>query len=150
MSLLKQIDADLIKALKSGDKHLALTLRGLKSDIKYFQINNILSELTDDDIIKVLTCAAKQRRDSIEQFTQGGRDDLVAKESRELEIIKDYLPEELSPEEIDRLIRESIAEAGAAGPADMGKVMKAVMPKVKGRADGKAVKDSVTRILSEL
>lgn len=143
MSLLERIDQDLIKALKSGEKDATTTLRGLKSDIKYYKINNSLKDLTDDDVTQVLASAAKQRRDSIEKFKQGGRDDLVAKETAELELIAQYLPAELTPEELAAVVGEVVAEVGASSPADMGKVMKAVMPKVKGRADGKQVKDAV-------
>lgn len=148
MSLLKQIDQDLIKALKGGDREAATTLRGLKSDMKYYQIEKKLEELTDDDIIAVLSSAAKRRKDSIEQFQNGGRDDLVAKETRELEVIKAYLPEEMSEAEIETLVKESIAESGAASPADLGKVMKILMPKVKGKADGKLVNQIVRRLLA--
>ena len=147
MSLLKRIDEDLIKALKSGAKDTTTTLRGLKSDIKYFKINNILEELSDDDVVQVLSTAAKQRKDSIEKFAAGGREDLVAKETIELELIKTYLPQELTPAELDKIVTEAIAETGASSPADMGSMMKAVMPKVKGRADGKQVKDAVMRHL---
>ena len=147
MSLLENIDQDLIKALKSRDQHAADTLRGLKSDIRYFQIDKRLEKVGDDDVIAVLNSAAKRRRDSIEQFGLGGRADLVAKETRELEIIKKYLPEQLSEEEILSLVKEIIQETGAASPSDVGKVMKALMPKVKGRADGKLVKDVVGRTL---
>ncbi|MCK5125408.1 MAG: GatB/YqeY domain-containing protein [candidate division Zixibacteria bacterium] len=147
MSLFKRIDEDIIKALKSGDKHTTTTLRGLKSDIKYFKINNSIDELTDEDVVKVMTTAAKQRRDSIEKFNAGGRDDLVANESTELELIKQYLPAELTPEELDKLVMESLEETGASTPAEMGKVMKVIIPKVKGRADGKAVKDAVMKHL---
>lgn len=148
MPLLEQIDQDLIKALKGGDREAADTLRGLKSDIKYFQIEKRLEKVTDDDVVTILSTAAKRRRDSIDQFASGGRDDLVAKETKELELIKHYLPEQLSETEIEALVREIIAETGAESPSDMGRVMKAVMPKVKGRADGKLVKQVVTQLLS--
>jgi uncharacterized protein YqeY len=148
MSLLKKIDEDLIKALKGGDKDKVTTLRGLKSDVKYRQIEKRPDKLTDDDIIGVLSSAAKRRRDSIEQFESGGRDDLVARETRELEIIKKYLPRELSPGEIESLAREAITEAEASVPSDIGRVMKIIMPKVKGKADGKIIKETVTRLLS--
>jgi uncharacterized protein YqeY len=148
MSLLKQIDQDLIKALKSSDRLGADTLRGLKSDIKYFQIEKRLDEVSDDDIIGVLSSSAKRHRDSIEQFTAGGRQDLVDKETRELEIIQQYLPQQLSEADIETIVKEAIEESGAQSPADMGKVMKVVMPKVKGRADGKLVQKIVTRTLS--
>lgn len=148
MSLLKQIDQDLVKALKSGDRLGADTLRGLKSDIKYFQLEKRLDEVSDDDIIGVLSSSAKRRRDSIEQFAAGGRQDLVDKETRELEIIQKYLPQQLSEADVETIVKEAIEETGAQSPADMGKVMKIVMPKVKGRADGKLVQTIVTRTLS--
>lgn len=148
MSLLKQIDQDLIKALKSGDRLGADTLRGLKSDIKYFQLEKRLDEVPDDDIISVLSSSAKRRRDSIEQFAAGGRQDLVDKETQELEIIQKYLPQQLSEADIETIVKEAVEESGAQSPADMGKVMKVVMPKVKGRADGKLVQKVVVRTLS--
>ena len=148
MSLIEQIDQDLIRALKNRDQDTVTTLRGLKSDLKYHQINNKLEKLTDNDTVNILSSAAKRRRDSIEQFKTGGRDDLVAKESQELEIINKYLPEQLSPEELEILAKEAIAEAEAEVPGDIGKVMKMLMPKVKGKADGKIVKDIVSKLLS--
>ncbi len=148
MSLLKQIDQDLVKALKSGDRLAADTLRGLKSDIKYFQLEKRVDELTDEDIIGVISSSAKRRRDSIEQFKAGGRQDLVDKESHELEIVQKYLPQQLSEDDIEKIVKEAIEETGAQSPSDMGKVMKVVMPKVKGRADGKIIQKIVTRSLS--
>jgi uncharacterized protein YqeY len=148
MSLLERINDDLVKALKGGDKVAALTLRGLKSDFKYYQIDKKLEALTDQDVIAVMTTAAKKRRDSIEQFQAGGRADLVAKETQELEIILKYLPPPMTTEEIDAVVTEAIAEAGAAGPGDMGKVMKVVIPKLQGKADGKVIKDAVMRLLA--
>ena len=148
MSLLKKIDEDLIKALKSRDQVAATTLRGLKSDIKYYQIDKKLEKPTDEDVLSVLATAAKRRKDSIEQFQNGGRDDLVAKESQELAIIKAYLPEEMPEAEVEALVKEAIAETGAATMAEMGKVMKVLMPKVQGKADGKLVSQIVKRLLS--
>lgn len=148
MSLIEQIDEDLKKALKGGNREVVTTLRGLKSDIKYYQINNKLEELTDDDVIGVLSSAAKKRRDSIDQFKKGGREDLVAKETSELELIKKYLPEQMSAEDLEAIANEAIAEAGAITPSDIGKVMKILMPKVKGKADGKIVKETVSRLLT--
>jgi uncharacterized protein len=148
MSLLKQIDQDLVKALKSGDRLAADTLRGLKSDIKYFQLEKRADELSDEDIVGVISSSAKRRRDSIEQFKAGGRQDLVDKESRELEIVQQYLPQQLSEDDIEKIVKEAIEETEAQSPSDMGKVMKIVMPKVKGRADGKLVQKIVNRSLS--
>ncbi len=148
MALLKRIDEDLIKALKGRDQVAATTLRGLKSNIKYYQIDNKLDKLTDEEILSVLASAAKQRKDSIEQFQNGGREDLVAKETRELEIIKAYLPEDMPEEEVEALVKEAIAETEAEAISDLGKVMKVLMPKTKGKADGKLVSQIVKRLLS--
>lgn len=148
MSLLERINDDLVKALKGGDKVAALTLRGLKSDFKYYQIDKKRESLTDQDIIAVMTTAAKKRRDSIEQFQAGGRADLAAKETQELDIILQYLPPPLTAEELEAAVKEAIAETGAAGPGDMGKVMKVVIPKLQGKADGKVIKDAVMRLLT--
>ncbi len=147
MSIIKKIDEDLKKALKGGDKLKVTVLRGLKSDIKYRQIDKG-EELTEDDVLGVLQGAAKKRRDSIEQFKLGKRDDLVDKESTELDIIKGYLPEQLSEDKIRELIAESIKETGADSPKMIGLVMKDLMPKIKGKADGKLVNKLVSEMLS--
>jgi uncharacterized protein YqeY len=148
VSLLEQIDKDLIKALKAGDRDAATTLRGLKSDIKYFQIDHKIDSPSDKDLITVLSSAAKKRRDAIEQYEKGRRDDLVQSETRELKLIEGYLPEQLSEDRIEELARAAISEAEASGPNDIGKVMKLLMPKVKGQADGKLVNTIVNRLLS--
>jgi len=147
MSLNKKIDGDLIKALKGGDKDKVTLLRGLKSDIKYKRIEKG-DDLTEEEIIAVLSTAAKQRRDSIEQFRNGDRMDLADKESAELEVIKSYLPEQLSEEKLFELVRESIEATQADSPAKLGLVMKDLMPKVKGKADGKLINQLVSRMLS--
>jgi hypothetical protein len=113
-------------------------LRGLKSDLKYRQIDKG-DELSEEDAIGVLSSAAKRRRESIEQFQKGGREDLVRKEQFELDLITSYLPQQLSEEKLCEIIREAIAETGADSPQKLGLVMKIVMPKIKGQADGKMV-----------
>lgn len=148
MSLLKRIDEDLIKALKNRESDKVTLFRGLKSDIKYKQIDKG-EELTDDEIGAVLTGAAKKRRDSIEQFKAGGRQDLVDKETAELEIIKVYLPEQLSEKKLREIISEAIEKTGVDSPAKMGLVMKEVMPEVKGKADGKIVNKIAVEMLSK-
>lgn len=148
MSLLQRIDEDIIKALKGGDRDAANTLRGLKSDAKYYQIEKRLEKLSDEDMIGVLSSAAKRRRDSIEQFAAGNREDLVKKETHELEIIKTYLPEPMPVEKLEEIIRAAMSGTGASSPADMGNLMKVIMPQVKGKVDGKLVKDTVLRLLS--
>lgn len=147
MSLLENLNSDLKNALKSGDKARAEVIRGLKSDIKYKEIEK-KQPLSDEDVLGVIAAAAKRRRDSIEQFQQGGRDDLVLKESGELEIITGYLPQQLSDEELQKIIDATVADTGAKAPGDMGKVMKEIMPKVKGRADGNRVRQMIALKLS--
>ncbi len=146
MSLAETLDADIKAAMKAGEKDRLTVLRGLKSDIKYAAIGG--TELTDEAVIGVLTSAAKKRRDAIEQYRAGGRDDLVAKESAELEIIQAYLPQQLTDEELTSIIAETVAAVGASTPADMGKVMGQLMPKVKGKADGKRVNELVKAALA--
>ncbi len=148
MSLLKKIEEDIIKALKAGEKDKLTDLRGLKSDIKYRQIEKG-EDITDDDVIGVLNSARKKRRDSIEQFEKGGRDDLVQKEKLGLEIVEEYLPEQLSEDKLVEIIKKAIDDTGADSPAKIGLVMKAVMPQVKGRADGKLINQLVSQFLSE-
>jgi uncharacterized protein YqeY len=147
MSLTETIDADLKVAMKASDKTSVSTLRLVKSSLKYRQIEKG-GNLTDDDVIAVLSSMVKQRRESIEQYTKAGRDDLASSEMAEIEIIKKYLPEQISNEELEAIIRETIKELNASGAKDIGKVMKAVIPKVKGRADGKVINARVTQILS--
>ena len=104
-------------------------------------------QLSDDELLGVLGKQAKMRRESIEAFTKGGRDDLVAKETSELKIIEGYLPQQMGREEIASLARAAIAETAATGPGDQGKVMQKLMPQVKGRAEGKAVAEVVASLL---
>ena len=144
--LSKKIDDDLIAAQKNKDVVRVSTLRLLKSAIHNALIAK-KDKLTEDDIIAVLKREAKQRRDAIEKFQQGNRQDLAAKEEAEHEILKAYLPEEINPEELLAVVKESISESGASGPRDMGKVIKLVLEKVKGRADGKIVSVMVNREL---
>ena len=142
MSLLETLNSDLIVALKKGDKNRVEVIRGLKSDIKYKEIDK-REPLAEEDVLGVLAAAAKRRRDSIELFRQGGRDDLVMKESGELEIITSYLPQQLSDEELQEIVGVTLLEIGAKTPADLGKAMKEIMPKVKGRADGNRVRQMI-------
>jgi uncharacterized protein YqeY len=147
MSLLETLNSDLIVALKKGDRNRLEVIRGLKSDIKYKEIEK-KEPLAEEDVLGVLAAAAKRRRDSIEQFRQGGRDDLVLKESSELEIINSYLPQQLSDDELQKIVETTVLEIGAKTPADLGKAMKEIMPKVKGRADGNRVRQIIALKLS--
>lgn len=147
MSIVDKINSDLVAAMKGKERDRVTELRGLKSAIKYRQIDTG-AELTDDDVIEVISSVAKKHRDSIEQFGKAGRADLVDNEKAELEIIVQYLPKQLGPDEVGKLVDDVIAELGVSSPADFGIVMKTVMPKVKGLADGKLVKEIVTTRLS--
>ncbi len=147
VSISERIDKDIIKALKAGEKEKLIVLRGLKSDLKYRQIS-VGKDLTEAQVQEVLGSAAKKRRESAEQFAAGGREDLVAKEKAELAIIEAYLPEQMDESQVREIVKAAIEETGADSPKMMGLVMKAVMPKVKGLADGKMVQRLVAEILA--
>jgi len=148
VSVLETLNNDLKEALRAKDKIRMEVIRGLKSDIRYKEIEAKGSELSEDDAIAVITSAAKRRRDSIEQFRKGGREDLATKEEAELEIITTYLPKQLSDDEIREIVERAVTASGASSPSDMGKVMKEVMPLVKGKADGNRVKQMVAEKLT--
>ena len=150
MSLMKKIDEDLIRAMKARDTFTTTVLRGLKSDIKNAQIAGGTrgEEISDEKIIEILSSAAKRRRDSIEQFTAGNRKDLADKETAELEIIQRYLPEQLSEEKVREIVSATIDEEGVESLKELGKLMKALMPKLKGKADGKLVSSLAKEMLS--
>ncbi len=147
MSVFERINSDLVSAMKARDKGQTVALRGLKSAIQYHKIDKG-SDLTDDDVIAVVSSTVKKHKDSIEQYDKAGRDDLVQEEKAQLEIALVYLPKQLEAEEIEKEVDEIIADVGASGPSDIGKVMKGIMPKLRGRADGKLVKEIVSRRLS--
>lgn len=138
MKFLERIDDGLRKAMKAGEKDRLETLRMLKSDLKYKQIE-LGRELSEDDIISVLSAAARKRSEAMEEYRRSGREDLRQKEFIESEIIKEFLPELIPPEELEELIDGAIIETGASSPKDLGDVMKVLMPRVRGRADGKQV-----------
>jgi len=145
----ERIKADLTAALKAGDAALALTLRYLLAEIHNGEIaKGRDATLTEEELASLLQKQAKQRTESIEAYQKGGRDDLVEKEKNELEVIQSYLPEQMGEEEIKKLVAEAVSQTGAAGITDMGKVMGALMPKVKGKADGSLVSRLVKESLS--
>ena len=146
MSLRQDIHKDIAVAMKSGEKERLSTVRMLMSAIKYKEVD-AHRELTDEETIAVISTLVKQRQDSIEQFTKGNRMDLVEKETKELEVLRTYLPPQLSETEVRDIIKKAVAETGAQGQKDMGKLMKVVMPQVKGKADGKIVNDIVKEVL---
>jgi uncharacterized protein YqeY len=142
-SLRTRIDQDLKNALKKRDTLRLNVLRMLKSEIAYKEIEKG-SKLSDEEVISVLSSSIKKRKESIEQFQKGGREDLASREKVEAEVVSGYLPQQLSPEEIRDIIGQAIERLNAVGPSNLGLVMKEVMPKVKGRADGKMVNQMVS------
>ncbi len=146
MGLRENIDADLKVALKSGAKDKVSTLRMLNAALKNKQIDK-RRQLTEEEVIETVRSLIKQRKDSIEQFAKGGRQDLVDKESAEVTFLEAYLPQQLSREEVEGMVRDVIAKTGAQGAKDMGKVMKALIPVIAGRADGKLVSELVKHAL---
>ncbi|MFH1810158.1 MAG: GatB/YqeY domain-containing protein [Pseudomonadota bacterium] len=145
-ALLDTLLTDIKTAMKAQDKVRLLALRTLHSEIKNIGIN-AGRELTDDDVIAAVGRAIKQRQDAIEQFKAGGRQDLVLKESAEIALYRAYQPAQLDRDAILELTRACIAESGASGKQDLGRVMKLLMPQVKGRADGKLVNQIVMELL---
>jgi uncharacterized protein len=142
MGLREQIDADIKNAMKSGAKDKVSALRMLSAALKNKQIEK-RAPLVDGEIVDTVRSLIKQRKDSIEQFSKGGRQDLVDKETAEVAVLEVYLPQQMAREEIEKIVREVIAQTGAQGAKDMGKVMKALVPLLAGRADNKLVSELV-------
>ena len=148
MNLKEQIIADMTVAMKAKDGARTSTLRMLKAAIVNRQIEKG-GELDGEELLKLLRTQLKQRRDSVEQYEKGGRQDLVDKESAEIAVIEGYLPQAASQEEIDKAVAAAIAETGATSAKEMGAVMKAVMPLLAGKnADGRAVSETVKKKLT--
>lgn len=144
--LLTQIQADLKEALLARETGKVSCLRLLVAGIHNFQIER-RKELTDEEVLVVIRRELKQRQESIAAYRQGGRSDLEAKERQEADILSKYLPQQISHSELEKLVKETIKEVGAAGPKDFGKVMGMIMEKVKGRADGNQVSQVVKKQL---
>jgi uncharacterized protein YqeY len=148
MPLNEQIAADMTAAMKAKDAPRLSALRMLKAAVMNKGMVEKGRDLEDAEVLQVVASLVKQRRDSIDQFAKAGRTDLVDKETAEIAILEHYLPPALTAEEIEAAVAAAIAETGASSVKDMGKVMKAVMPKLAGKnADGKAVNDAVRRTL---
>lgn len=143
MSLKDKIAEDLKTAMKSGDKTRLETLRSLRAALMEKEIEKRGGGLTmtGEDELAVLSTSAKKRRESIEQFEKGGRMDLVEQEKRELGVIQEYLPRQMSADEILHVIDDVIAQTGATGPGDLGKLMGVLMKQLKGKADGKLIQE---------
>ncbi len=155
MGLKEKIESDLKAAMKSKDIIAAGALRMIIAAVQNKEIEErsikkleLGKSLDDAGVVKIISTLAKQRQESIEMFKKGGRDDLVKKETAELALISRYLPSALSEGEIEKIVEEAVRESGAAGPKDMGNVMKLVMPKIAGRADGKIVNEIVRKKLA--
>ena len=140
--------ADIKVAMKARNTEALTTLRSMNAQIKDATINEG-KEVSDVDVATVVAKGIKQRQESAEQFHQGGRQELADKEEREVELLRNYQPQQLSESEIEALVRSSASATGAISKKDIGKLMGALMPQVKGKADGKLVNQIVMRFLSE-
>jgi hypothetical protein len=147
MALKDRIDADLKAAMREKDAPRLSVVRMLKSAIKYREIE-LMKPLDDAGIEGVVATEIKRRRDSVEQYRAGKREDLATKEEAEIAVLQGYLPQQLSADEIAAKVDAAIAQSGAVGPKDMGTVMKLLMPEVQGRADGKVVSELVKQKLA--
>lgn len=144
MSLAERIQSELTAAMKSRDAETTATLRMVLAGIKNLRVaEGRAGDLTDEEVLDLLAREAKKRSEAAEAYDQANRPELAEKERSELAIIQRYLPEQLSEAEVTRIVEDAIAQTGASGPGDLGKVMSAVMPQVKGRADGKLVNQIV-------
>lgn len=147
MSLKQSVESEIKKAMLAKEKDRLRALRSIKSLIMLEETKGGDKAMTEDDELKLLTKAAKQRKDSLEIFQQQGREDLAATEQSELEVISEFLPKQLSESELEAALKEIIAEVGAAGPKDMGKVMGVASKKLAGKADGKMISQKVKALL---
>ncbi|RNA68862.1 GatB/YqeY domain-containing protein [Alteribacter keqinensis] len=147
MDLQKQLNEDMKQAMKNKEKQRLVVIRSVKSALQNEQIKQG-KELTEDEALTVLGREMKQRKESLQEFEKANRDDLVAKIKAEMEVLETYLPEQLSDDELQKIVDETIVQVGASSKSDMGKVMGAIMPKVKGKADGNQVNRLVVKSLS--
>jgi len=148
MSLQEKISEDLSKAMKSGDKTRVETLRMIRAQLIEYSKRGADHNITPEDEISILTSAAKKRKEAIEEFKKANRLEMVEKEENELKIIQEYLPKQLTEEEVKEIIKKYISETGESGQKDFGKVMPLVMKELKGKADGKLVQNLVKELLS--
>jgi uncharacterized protein YqeY len=146
--LQERLQSDLVSAMKAGEKHRVETLRGLSSDLKYRRIE-LGGELPAPEAEAVFRKAAKKRREAIEIYQTQDRKDLLEREVAELAIIQSYLPPEMSDADLDGLIAAAISESESATPADVGRVMKQVMPRIKGQASGERVRSRAMSLLQK-
>jgi uncharacterized protein len=146
MSLSDRLNEDMKQAMKSQDKFKLSVIRMVRSTIKNSEID-LKRALDDNEVLDVLTREIKQRKDSLQEFAKAGREDLAENLRAELVILAEYMPQQLSEEEVKAIVQQTIQQIGASSKADMGKVMTALMPQVKGRADGKLINQLVQQLL---
>ena len=148
MGLKQTLNEDLKQAMKGGDTTKRAVLRMLLASTKNAEIAK-RGELEDADIVGLIAKDIRQHQESIESFKQGNRPDLVEKETAEMAVLEAYMPQQLTRDEVARAARQVIGEVGAQGPSDKGKVMKELMPKLKGQADGRVINEVVTELLGQ-
>lgn len=146
MNLAERLNEDMKQAMRDGNKFRLSTIRMVRAAIKNQEIE-LRRPLEDSDTLNILSRELKQRRDSLQDFERGGREDLVSNVTAEIEIITEYLPKQLTEEEVKAIVVQTMQETGASSKADLGKLMGALMPKVKGLADGKLVNAIVQQFL---
>ena len=147
MSLNDRLNEDMKQAMRNQDKFRLSVIRMVRSSIKNIEIDQ-RKTLDDQEVLDVLNREIKQRKDSLQEFEKAGRQDLVDQLKQELDVLAVYMPQQLSEDEVKEIVQQTIQEVGASSKADMGKVMGALMPKVKGRADGKLVNQIVQQSLA--
>lgn len=146
MSLKQKLQEDLKSSMKNKDTNKKSVITLIRASIKQYEVDNRV-ELGDEEIIDLIAKQLKQTRDSREEFAKAGREDLVAKAEAEIEVLKEYLPQQLSEEELNEIVISTISELGATSMKDMKNIMSSIMPKVKGRADGKLINELVKKNL---
>src|SRR4051812_6522121 len=147
MSLQEKLGQEIKSAMLARDADRLGALRMLKSAAGYAQIEKKVETLPDAEFVTIVQKEIKKRRDSVEQFEKGGRPELAAKEKQEITVLESFLPQPLSPEDLEKLVKETIAETGATSKKDMGSVIKAVQAKAAGRAEGKSISQLVGKLL---
>lgn len=149
MPLKKQLTDDLTAAMRASDEVRKSTLRMLISAINTVEVaGSERKELTDEQVMQVITKQVKQRKESIDEFGKAGRQDLVDKETAEMKVLEAYMPPQMGRDEIEAEVRKAMAEVGATSPADKGKLMKVLMPRLSGKADGREINEVVTELLA--
>ena len=148
MALEQQIQKDIMEAMKAHDEARLNATRGIKSEILLAKTSGAEHELTDADVLKIIQKLVKQRKESAELYTQGNRPELAEKELSEMRVMEAYLPKALSEDEVRNILKEVVAEVGATGPKDMGKVMGAATERLAGQADGRLISTIVKELLA--